>query len=352
MRTTYNNAMKAMVLHNIADIESDPLQLEDIPIPEPAAGEVLGKVHCCAICRTDLHIIEGDLPQRKLPIVPGHQVVGTVEALGPGCTDLQEGDRIGIAWLRHTCQDCDFCDRGQENLCESSAYTGYMADGGYAEYLTVPERYAFPIPDALGDAEAAPLLCAGAVGYRSLMRAELADGEPLGLTGFGASGHLVLQMARHRFPNSPVVVFARDPGQRELARELGAAWSGDTAERAPTPLAAIIDTTPAWKPVVEALANLAPGGRLVVNAIRKEADDQDELLRLRYHEHLWMERELRSVANVTGRDIEQCLRLAAEIGLRPSVETLPLRHANRALVALRKGATVGAKVLRVADPDG
>jgi propanol-preferring alcohol dehydrogenase len=223
--------------------------------------------------------------------------------------------------------------------------TGRDRNGGYAEYLTVPEAYACPIPEIFGDAEAAPLLCAGSVGYRSLKLASLHDGEPLGLTGFGGSAHIVLQLARHLYPASEVYVFARDPAARGFALELGAAWAGATEARAPQPLQAIIDTTPAWKPVVEALANLRPGGRLVINAIRKEAGDQDYLLRLRYHEHLWMEKEIKSVANVTHHDIAEFLPVAARIPIRPQVEIYRLEEANRALHELKTGPVRGAKVL-------
>ncbi|MDX1697920.1 MAG: hypothetical protein R3308_06500 [Thiohalobacterales bacterium] len=227
------------------------------------------------------------------------------------------------------------------------ANTGRDHDGGYAEYLTVPEAYACPVPDVFSDAEAAPLLCAGSVGYRSLKLANLTNGTPLGLTGFGGSAHIVLQLARHLYPDSPVFVFARDAQARSFALELGADWAGDTADRPPQPCQAIIDTTPAWKPVVAALANLCPGGRLVINAIRKEDADQDALLGLSYHEHLWMEKEIKSVANVTHTDIAGFLPLAAAVPIRPEVETYPLAEANRALLELKRGPIRGAKVLLV-----
>ena len=225
------------------------------------------------------------------------------------------------------------------------AATGRDHDGGYAEYMTVSEAYAVPIPDVFSDVEAAPLLCAGSVGYRALKLANLANGDPLGLTGFGGSAHIVLQLARHLYPGSPVFVFARDPQAQAFARQLGASWAGDTTDRPPQPLRAIIDTTPAWKPVVAALASLRPGGRLVINAIRKEDGDKNALLALSYHEHLWMEKEIKTVANVTHNDIAEFLPIAARVPIRPAVETWPLEEANRALLELKRGPVRGAKVL-------
>jgi propanol-preferring alcohol dehydrogenase len=218
-------------------------------------------------------------------------------------------------------------------------------NGGYAEYMTVPETYTYPIPKCFSDAEAAPLLCAGAIGYRALRLTQLKDGDLLGLTGFGGSAHLVLQVARYRFPNSQIYVFARDPVERDFARQLGAVWAGDTTDRAPDRLHAIIDTTPVWKPVIEALANLRPGGRLVINAIRKEDADKDALLGLSYHDHLWLEREIKTVANITQFDIREFLPLAAEIPIRPEVTTYRLEDANQALVELKRGRVKGTKVL-------
>ncbi len=236
-----------------------------------------------------------------------------------------------------------------ENLSAEFRATGRDANGGYAEYLTVGQDYAYPIPEIFSDIQAAPLLCAGAVGYRALKLTKIQNGQRLGLTGFGGSAHLVLQLVRHRFPATQVYVFVRDPAAREFALQLGATWAGDTTDRSPQPLHAIIDTTPAWKPVVEALANLRPGGRLVINAIRKMDADKNYLLKLSYHEHLWMEREIKSVANVTHSDIAEFLPLAAEVPLRPEVATYPLEQANRALIELKRGPVKGAKVL-VIDP--
>lgn len=335
--------MRAMVLPKIvslADVDQ-PLELVDLPTPEPKPGEVLVRVSACGVCHTELDEIEGRTVPPKLPIVLGHEVVGRVERLGDGVTGLNELDRVGVGWIHSS------TGRPDENLSPEFKATGRDANGGYAEYMTVPANYAYPIPDAFADHEAAPLLCAGAIGYRSLRLANIADGGLLGLTGFGGSAHLVLQLAKHQFPSARVFVFARDPSQQQFARELGAVWAGDTADSTPEQLHAIIDTTPAWKPVVEALANLRPGGRLVINAIRKQDDDKRELLNLSYHDHLWMEREIKSVANITQHDIREFLPLAAKVPLRPEVTTYPLEDANRALLELKRGQVRGAKVLAV-----
>lgn len=333
--------MRAMILTRVAplDEQPEPLELVDLPRPRPGPDEVLVEIAACGVCHTELDEIEGRTAPPELPVVPGHEIVGTVAERGAEAGRHQVGSRVGIGWIHSS------IGGPEENLSDAFVATGRDVNGGYAEYVTVPEAYAYPIPDRFGDAEAAPLLCAGAIGYRSLRLTGLEDGQPLGLTGFGASGHLVLQLARHLYPASDVYVFARDPDAREFARELGAAWTGTTEDRSPARLRAIIDTTPAWKPVVEALANLAPGGRLVINAIRKEAGDQDYLQHLVYHEHLWMEREIKSVANITGRDIREFLPIAAEIPIEPTVETYPLEAANRALRELRAGGSRGAKVL-------
>ncbi len=341
--------MKALVIDRITRLPDDPEPLRTIerPVPEPGAGEVLLRVATCGVCHTELDEIEGRTPPPALPVVPGHQVVGRVAALGPGVTAVREGDRVGVAWIFAACGRCAYCQTDRENLCPSFRATGRDADGGYAGYMVAPAAFVHPLPDVFTDTEAAPLLCAGAIGYRSLRLTGLCDGQALGLTGFGGSGHLVLKMVRHRFPNTPVYVFARHPGERAFARELGAVWAGDTTDEAPAPLDAIIDTTPAWKPVVEALKNLKPGGRLVINAIRKEDRDRDELLRLDYARHLWMERTIQSVANVTRRDVREFLALAAEIPIRPEVQTYPLDAANRALLDLKTQKIRGAKVLIV-----
>jgi propanol-preferring alcohol dehydrogenase len=343
-----------MLLWRPAPLAENPVALEaaDVPAPTPAAGELLVRVSVCGVCRTDLDLAEGRLAAPAYPVIPGHQVVGRVAGLGAGATGFREGDRVGVAWIHSACGRCRYCASGAENLCPHFMATGCDANGGYAEYLVVPAAFAHAIPGGLPDAAVAPLLCAGAIGWRSLRLTNLADGQPLGLTGFGASAHLMLQAARHRYPNSPVFVFARSPGEREFAQELGAAWTGDTADSPPEPLAAIVDTTPAWKPVVEALRHLAPGGRLVINAIRKESADQHELLRLDYPTHLWREKEIKSVANVTRADVREFLDAAAELRLRPTVSEVPLADANAALAWLRSGEAIrGARVLRVAADD-
>jgi len=333
--------MKAMLLEALAPLARNPapLRLVDLPDPEPGPGEVRLRVRTCGVCHTELDEIEGRTPPPRLPVVPGHEVVGVVDALGPGAQRHRLGDRLGVGWIWRS------TGGAHENLADAFTATGRDTDGGYAELMVVPEDYAYPIPDAFGDVEAAPLLCAGAIGYRALALTGLSDGDVLGLTGFGGSAHLVLQLARYLYPRSPVYVFARDADVQAFARERGADWAGDTAACAPTPCAAIIDTTPAWKPVVAALANLAPGGRLVINAIRKEDTDKDALLGLSYHEHLWLEREIKSVANITAADIAAFLPIAARIPMHPSVQTYPLEDANRALTELRSGKVRGAKVL-------
>ena len=334
--------MRAMLLTKIVSLDEvdTPLELVDLPIPEPQPGEIQLRIAACGVCHTELDEIEGRTPP-KLPIVPGHEVVGRVAKRGSDASRFQEGDRVGVGWIYSSSGAAD------ENLSPAFRATGRDANGGYAETMTVPETYAYPIPDCYSDVEAAPLLCAGAVGYRALKLTNLRDGQSLGLTGFGGSNHLVLQLARYQFPNSPVFVFARDAKQRAFALQLGATWAGDTSDRAPQPLDAIIDTTPAWKPIVEALANLRPGGRLVVNAIRKEDRDKSALVDLSYHDHLWMEREIKSVANVTHFDLEEFLPLAAAANIRPEVTTYPLEEANRALVELKRGSVRGAKVLQI-----
>jgi len=329
--------MKAMVIGRILSLEEGGLPLEavDLPVPEPDAGEIRIKVLTCGVCHTELDEIEGRTAPRRLPVVPGHEVVGRVDRLGAGATRFRIGERVGVGWIHSSSGSLD------ENLSPQFRATGRDVNGGYAEYMTAAEAYAYPIPPGFSDAEAAPLLCAGGVGYRSLRLAQIEDGQALGLTGFGGSAHLVLQLTRHLYPNTPLYVFARDPEARAFARELGAVWAGGTAERSPVPLHAIIDTTPAWRPVVEALANLRPGGRLVINAIRKEERDKDSLLRLSYHDHLWLEKEIKSVANVTHWDLAEFLPIAAAIPLRPAVQTYRLEEANRALLELKRGPIRG-----------
>ncbi len=342
--------MRAMILHDLGTLADNPAPLRSVNLsdPAPGEGELLIEVRTCGVCHTELDEIEGRMPPPRLPIILGHQVVGRVAALGAGTGAFRLGDRVGVAWIFSADGTCAFCRRGEENLCEQFRATGRDVHGGYAELMTVPEAFAHPIPDAFTDAEAAPLLCAGAIGYRSLRLTGLRDGQHLGLTGFGASAHLVLKMVRHRYPHSRVFVFARAEAERAFARELGATWAGDTADLAPERLHAIIDTTPAWTPIVEALKNLEPGGRLVINAIRKEDRDKDALLHLDYPDHLWREKEIKSVANVTRADVRDVMQLAAEIPIKPEIQEYALEDANRALVELKAGKVRGAKVLMVA----
>lgn len=333
--------MRAQLLRQVVSLRdvSTPLELVDIPTPRPTRGEIRIRVAACGVCHTELDEIEGRTAPPILPVVPGHEVVGYVDEVGDDVSHHRIGDRVGVGWI-HSSSGGE-----QENICPQFRATGRDVNGGFAEYMTVPEEYAYPIPKCFTHSEAAPLLCAGAIGYRAMRLTGIEDGQTLGLTGFGGSAHLVLQMVRHQFPRTNVFVFARDGDQQEFSLELGAVWAGHTTDRAPIPLDAIIDTTPAWQPVVEALANLAPGGRLVINAIRKEDDDKEQLLQLSYHEHLWMEREVKTVANITHYDIREFLPLAAEIPLRSTITTYPLEEANRALVELKQGSVKGAKVL-------
>jgi propanol-preferring alcohol dehydrogenase len=340
--------MKAMTLDSIFTLEENPQPLRFSEMEDPSAGEneVLIRVSACGVCHTELDEIEGRTPPSRFPMVLGHQVVGKVAGTGPGTTRYRIGDRVGVAWIFSACGHCKFCRAGNENLCPEFRGTGRDANGGYAEYMAVHENFCYPIPEQFSDAEAAPLLCAGAIGYRSLRLSNIKAGQILGLTGFGASAHLVLKMVRHRFPDVLVFVFARSGKERAFALELGAAWAGDTTDTPPHHLDAIIDTTPVWKPDVEALKNLEPGGRLVINAIRKEEGDKDALLSLNYPVHLWLEKEIKSVANVTRRDVTEFLQLAAEMKIKPEVEEFPLSDANRALMELKAAKIRGAKVLR------
>lgn len=341
--------MKAMVLHAIDHIEKNKEPLELVKLPDPVPGEqgILVKVSTCGVCHTELDEIEGRTPPPRFPVVLGHQVVGRVEKTGRKASKFKIGDRVGIAWIYSACGKCQFCLEGNENLCPDFKATGRDTNGGYAQYMTVLEDFAHSIPGVFSDSEAAPLLCAGAIGYRSLRLTGLRNGQNLGLTGFGASAHLVITMAKYKYTDCQVFVFARSENERNFATELGAVWAGDTEEEAPEKLDAIIDTTPVWKPIVEALKNLKPGGRLVINAIRKEDMDKEYLLKLDYPTHLWLEKEIKSVANVARRDVREFLELAAEIPIRPEVQEFTLEEANRALVELKERKIRGAKVLKI-----
>jgi alcohol dehydrogenase, propanol-preferring len=341
--------MKAMVIERVGEMVAGgaPLDLVEMPAPEPGDHELLIQVSACGVCHTELDEIEGRTPPPRLPVVPGHQVVGRVIAAGSRANRFSKGARVGVAWIFSACGRCEHCLSGLENLCPEFKATGRDAHGGYAEYMIVHQDFVFPIPDVLDDTAAAPLLCAGAIGYRSLALTGLVNGQRLGLTGFGASAHLVLKMVQSAYPDSQVYVFARSPGERRFAMELGAVWAGDTMDAPPEFLHCVIDTTPAWAPVMAALKCLAPGGRLVINAIRKETADRQVLLDLDYAAHLWQEKEIKSVANVTRQDVGAFLDLAARIPIIPEVESYDLLDANKALTELKQRKIRGAKVLTV-----
>jgi propanol-preferring alcohol dehydrogenase len=341
--------MKAMLIRQLGSLDTrpEPLELADWPVPAPKKGELLLKVSACAVCHTELDEIEDRTPPPVLPIIPGHQVVGHVVELGEGAGRFKPGERVGVAWIYSACGNCAFCTSGQENLCPDFKATGRDAHGGYAEFMTAPEAFVYPIPEVFEDCEAAPLLCAGAIGYRSLRLAGLRPGQRLGLTGFGASAHLVLKMVRFQYPDVQTYVFSRSVQEQSFARELGAVWAGEIGDEPPVKLDRIIDTTPAWRPVLEALKVLAPGGRLVINAIRKEEADKQALLGLDYPAHLWLEKEIKSAANVSRQDVNDFLRLAAEMGIHPEYQVYGLEQANQALHDLKARKIRGAKVLKI-----
>ncbi|PWH16026.1 MAG: alcohol dehydrogenase [Anaerolineae bacterium] len=341
--------MKAWLIERIAKIENGslPLAMVDLPIPQPDDKQLLLKVEACGVCHTEIDEIEGRAAPPQLPIIPGHQVVGQVVEKGKQANKFQIGDRVGVAWIYEACGRCVYCLRGEENLCAEFKATGRDAAGGYAEYMVVNEDFAYAIPKPLSAYQAAPLLCAGAIGYRSLRLTQLKNGMRLGLTGFGASAHLVLMMTKAMFPDSEIYVFSRSPAEREFALQLGAVWAGAIDETAPKSLDAIIDTTPAWKPILEALRNLSPGGRLVINAIRKEDVDRHLLAQLDYPSQLWMEKEIKSVANVTRQDVLECLERVAQENIRPEFQIYPFEQANQALLDLKNRRIKGAKVLQV-----
>lgn len=333
--------MQAMVLHEIGPIESSPLRLEELAPPAPGAGELRLRVRCCAVCRTDLHVIEGDLPRQTLPIIPGHQIVGTVEALGAGVSGWRVGDRAGAAWLRATCGQCDFCTSGRENLCPHSRYTGYHEHGGYAEYAVVPADFAYAIPAAFTDVDAAPLLCAGIIGYRALKRCHLQDGTRLALYGFGSSAHVVMQIALYR--GCEVYVVSRTERHLALARDMGACWVGTNAAQMPVRVHSAIVFAPAGSLVPTALEHLEKGGTLALAGITMSA-----IPSLDYEKHLFYEKNVRSVTANTRADATELLAEAAEIPLRPHVTQYALTDANRALQDLKADRLRGTGVLVVA----
>ncbi len=330
--------MRAVRLHTQAPISQSPLRLEDCPEPEPAAGQVRVRVVACGACHTDLHICEGDLPLRKTPLIPGHQIVGVIEGVGEGVAPSRIGERVGVPWMSDACGHCELCRRGTENLCGRASFTGYDVDGGFAEIAVAPAVAAHALPDEIGDAEAAPLLCAGIIGYRALRLSEIRPGQRLGLFGFGASAHLAIQVARHW--ECEVHVFTRSPGHRELARSLGAAWTGGIDDASPAPLDAVVTFAPVAAVVTAAMARLGPGGTAAVNAIHLRGT-----VELDYEEHLYGERTLRSVTNLTHRDAEEFLALAVQIPVSTTIEEFGLHEANEALRRIKESSLEAAAVV-------
>jgi propanol-preferring alcohol dehydrogenase len=332
--------MQACVLQKPAKVETNPLAYIDVPAPQPASSEVLVRVNYCGVCRTDLHVVEGELPPRKSPVIPGHQVVGVVEKLGTGALKFAPGTRVGIAWLHHTDGTCQYCRSGAENLCDNPAFTGYSVDGGYAEYIVAPQDFVYAIPEQFPDEQAAPLLCAGIIGFRSLRLSGIQPGGKLGFYGFGAAAHVAIQVARHW--NVEVYAATRDARHQKLALELGAKWAGGTLAVPPEKLDAAIVFAPAGEIVPAALSALSKGGTLVLGGIHMSPIPSFD------YDLLYQERMIRSVANNTREDGRDFLRIAAEIPIRTRVQIFPLREANRALNALKNDAIPGAAVLKVA----
>ncbi len=331
--------MRAMVLQRPRPVEESPLELREMPTPNPGPGQIRLQVRCCGLCHTDLHTVEGDLPLPKLPLVPGHQIVGIVDAAGEGVRNRREGDRVGIPWLYSTDQTCDYCRRGLENLCEQARFTGYHVHGGYADHAIVHEDYSYSIPRMFSDENAAPLLCAGVIGYRSYRLSGIRPAERLGLYGFGASAHLVLQLARHQ--GCEVYVFTRAESHRDLAVKLGAAWVGVAEDTPPQQLDAAIIFAPAGALVPQTLRVLRKGGTLALAGITMSAIPQMD------YSLLYQERTIRSVANSTRKDCREFLEIAAEVPLRTEIEVFSLGQANEALQALKKSEIKGAGVLRI-----
>jgi len=331
--------MRVQELRRPAPIESNPLTLASRPVPSPGPGEVLLRIVATGVCHTDLHIAEGELPPRRDVVVPGHQVVGLVEQVGPG-GDLVQGQRVGVTWLFRSCGRCAACRRGEENLCPEARFTGYDVDGGYAEFMCADARFVYPIPQRFSAAEAAPLLCAGIIGYRALRKADVTPGERVGLFGFGASAHLAIQVAVHW--GCEVFVFTHSAGHRALAVELGAAWTGSADDRPPRPLDRAILFAPAGALIPQALAALRPGGTLAINAVYLDRIPEME------YGLLYGERTLRSVSNLTPQDAREFLALAAEIPVRTEVERFSLEAANEALQKLKRRQIKGAAVLAIA----
>jgi propanol-preferring alcohol dehydrogenase len=332
--------MKAMMLKQFAPIEKNPLELADIPNPEPGDEDILIKVHVCGVCHTDLHTVEGDLPEAKLPVIPGHQVVGRVEKRGKNAVRFGEGDRVGVAWLYSSDTTCPFCARGNENLCTNARFTGYHVNGGYAEYIVIPEKFAYAIPDIFEDEEAAPLLCAGIIGYRALRLSEIKPGGRLGLIGFGASAHVAIQVALHW--GCEVYVFTRSEEHRTMAKKLGAVWTGTSKQEPPERLNSVVNFTPAGPTVLDGMKWLDKGGTQALAGIY-----MSPIPEMDYMEYLYHERTLRSVANATRKDGKELLEIAAEIPIRTTTTAFPLEEANEVLKLLKDSKIDGAAVLKI-----
>jgi len=332
--------MKAMLLERFDPISESPLKLTDVPIPEPRLGEIRIRIHVCGVCHTDLHTVEGELPDARLPVIPGHQVIGAVDKCGPCADRFQIGKRVGTAWLFSTDEICTYCRRGSENLCENARFTGYSADGGYAEFMVIPEKFAYAVPEIFKDVEAAPLLCAGIIGYRALRRSAIRPGEKLGLIGFGASAHVAIQVAVHW--GCRVYVFSRSAEHRALAEKLGAVWTGNTGEMPPEKLDGIVNFTPAGGTVPAGMAALDKGGTQALAGIY-----MTPIPEMDYMQFLYDERNLCSVANATREDGEELLKIAAEIPIRTTTQVFPLEEANHVLRLLKESRIDGAAVLRV-----
>jgi alcohol dehydrogenase, propanol-preferring len=332
--------MKAMVLVGFGTPDEKPLELRELPVPDAGPEDILIKVKCCGVCHTDLHIVEHELPEARLPLVPGHEVIGTVAGMGERAGRFKAGQRVGAAWLRSTCGTCRFCLGGRENLCESARFNGYHADGGYAEYMVVGEKYAYAVPDGFGDEKAAPLMCAGIVGYRALVLSEIRPGGVLGLYGFGGSAHIAIQVARYQ--GARVFVFTRSAKHQQLARELGADWVGTAKDEPPDKLTSAILFAPVGSLYIDALRVMDRGGTVVSAGIH-----MSPIPELDYDRYLYHERKMLSVANATRRDGEELLKLAAEVPIRTTVQTYPLAEANEALRELKAGQLSAAAVLQI-----
>jgi alcohol dehydrogenase, propanol-preferring len=329
--------MRACLLHSASPIEKNPLDFTEAPRPEPGKGEVLVRVKVCGVCRTDLHVVEGELPPRKSPVIPGHQVVGVVERVGEGAQRFRPGTRVGVPWLHSADETCEYCRAGMENLCDHPTFTGYTVDGGYAEYAAAPEKFVYPIPESFADEQAAPLLCAGIIGFRCLRLSGIKAGGRLGFYGFGNAAHVAIQVARYW--GAEVYACTRGASHQKLARELGAVWAGEATEQPPAALDAAILFAPAGELVPPALKALKKGGVLVLGGIHMSPIPQFD------YELIYHERVMRSVANNTRQDGEDFLRVAAEIPIRTQVTLYPLREANRALNDLKRDRVNGAAVL-------